>query len=318
VNGHFADLTLWMLDRKECMPPPVRRDILEMLTRWKKLQADGIAILWNSVGFGVMGDVHTTSFTRSSHQRNEDMTFVYMWSDAISKVFDMHLNMLANTLNGIDLSDRTNVRLYADEEFGMFEKTEIWRRDVFQQWALDKGLLRGVLGHVMRQPGALAPGKPLVTLGDFGGGSGHYAKWLNETGLMEAWAYDGARGVEEITHGAVQWVNLCEPLDVHRRFDWVLNLEVAEHIPPQHRTQLLHNLARHAKDVLAISWSDDDEGIGHINVRTQEAFIAEVQATTGFVKDDALTQVLHTSSSIDYIAKSVVAFRRPAHLKMEL
>ena len=42
-------------------------------------------------------------------------------------------------LTGIDLTDRTNVRLYADEEFGMFEKTEIWRRDVFQQWALDKG-----------------------------------------------------------------------------------------------------------------------------------------------------------------------------------
>ena len=33
----------------------------------------------------------------------------------------------------------TNARLYADEEYGMFEKTEIWRRDVFQQWALDKG-----------------------------------------------------------------------------------------------------------------------------------------------------------------------------------
>ena len=30
-------------------------------------------------------------------------------------------------------------------------------------------------------------------------------------------------------------------------------------------------------------------------VRTQEAFIAEVQATTGFVKDDVLTQVMHTS-----------------------
>ena len=42
----------------------------------------------------------------------------------------MHLNNLANTLMEIDLSDQTNVRLYADEEFGMFEKTEIWRRDV--------------------------------------------------------------------------------------------------------------------------------------------------------------------------------------------
>jgi 2-polyprenyl-3-methyl-5-hydroxy-6-metoxy-1,4-benzoquinol methylase len=315
VNGHFADGTLWMLDRKECMPPPVRNTLLDMLTRWKKLQTDGISLLWNGAGFGVMGDVHTTSFVKTSAQRNEDMTFVYMWSDAISKVFEMHTEALAQTLMGLNLQETTNARLYADEEYGMFEKTEIWRRDVFNQWALDKGLLRGILQHVVKTDGIR---DPLVTLGDFGAGSGHYAKWLNDTGLMQAWAYDGARGVEEVTKGAVTWVNLCEHLDTQRRFDWVMSLEVAEHIPPQFSRQFLENIARHSRDVLAISWSDDDEGIGHINVRTQEAFIREVNEVTGFVKDDALTKLLHESSSIDYISRSIVAFRRPPHLKSEL
>ena len=55
----------------------------------------------------------------------------------------MHLSMLANTLTGIDLTDRTNVRLYADEEFGMFEKTEIWRRDVRQGGRAAAGGRRG-------------------------------------------------------------------------------------------------------------------------------------------------------------------------------
>jgi 2-polyprenyl-3-methyl-5-hydroxy-6-metoxy-1,4-benzoquinol methylase len=309
VNGHLADSTLWTLDRKECMPPSIRNTLLEMVTRWKKMHADGVALLWNSAGFGVLGDVHTTSFVKTQTNRNEDMTFAYMWSDAMAKVFEIHYQQMYNAM--VDLTPEvmsTNARLYADEEFGMFEKTEIWRRDVFQQWALDKGLLRGILGASVRWPGALE-GSP-VTLGDFGGGSGHYAKWLNDTGLMHAWAYDGARGVEEITHNTVQYTNLCEPVDVQRRFDWVLCLEVAEHIPPRFTRQLLENIARHTKSVLVISWSDDDEGIGHINVRTLEAMYAEVESVTGFKIDWSLTEDLRRASAIDYISKSVTAFRR--------
>lgn len=82
----------------------------------------------------------------------------------------------------------------------MFLPYELWRREVFKQWAVDKGLLRAILKHVIT-PANFYSGK---TMADFGAGGGHYAKWVNDTGLVEMWAYDGIDGVEEVTKGAVK------------------------------------------------------------------------------------------------------------------
>ena len=76
-----------------------------------------------------------------------------------------------------------------------------------------------------------------------------------------------------------------------------LSDQVAEHIPPQHTTQLLHNLARHAKEVMVISWSDDDEGIGHINVRRTRAAGRDVFALLW------VASLRPTQSSIFWLSK---------------
>ncbi len=93
----------------------------------------------------------------------------------------------------------------------MFLPYELWRREVFKQWAVDKGLLRGILKHVNDDLYADR------TLADFGAGGGHYAKWLNDTGLITAYAYDGIHGVEEVTKGAVSYWNLVEEPEGHPR-----------------------------------------------------------------------------------------------------
>ena len=89
------------------------------------------------------------------------------------------------------------------DEHGSFVTYEFLRRKVFGQWAIDKGLLRGLLRHVFRPHGPLA-------VGDFGAGGGHYSAWLNETGLVSAFAFDGTQQAAELTDGLVQEVNLVE------------------------------------------------------------------------------------------------------------
>merc|ERR1712194_907920 len=180
------------------------------------------------------------------------------------------------------------------------------RRKVFKQWAIDKGLLRGLIRHVWEPPlGSAAP----ITMGDFGAGGGHYSSWMNETGLIDAYAFDGTHKVSELTDGIVNEVNLVADMQLWRSFDWVMCLEVGEHIPAQYSSALLRNLKRHAQHGLVMSWSEDWEGIGHVNCLSREKFIAFVESETGFRFDHELTEAVRKSCEIDYIARTIAVFR---------
>lgn len=60
---------------------------------------------------------------------------------------------------------------------------------------------------------------------DLGAFGGHYSSWLNDTGLVTAYAFDGTKRVEELTQGRVRYAPLQEakelpvPCDVPRS-DW--------------------------------------------------------------------------------------------------
>merc|ERR1719401_385164 len=112
---------------------------------------------------------------------------------------------------------------YSHEADGRLSTIEALRRDTFEEWRLDKGLLQGLLRHVLPVD---------ATVADFGAGSGQYATWLNDTGLVQAYAFDGSPDIELVTKGSVQSADLGTPLNLWRKFDWVVSLEVAEHIPP--------------------------------------------------------------------------------------
>ena len=64
---------------------------------------------------------------------------------------------------------------------------------------------------------------------ELGAGIGQYSTFLNpHTSYIVP--YDGAFRVEDATHGFVSQLDLSKPQDVGV-FDWVLSLEVGEHIP---------------------------------------------------------------------------------------
>ena len=114
----------------------------------------------------------------------------------------------------------------------------------------DKGALRALLTIVQSQD----------EIGDFGALHGHYSKWyiinilirpntvyvsvsiinitwsfradnvfghfsnrLNETGIVTAYAFDGAENVDEITGGQVSYLDLTKENMLWKRFDWVLS-----------------------------------------------------------------------------------------------
>merc|ERR1712004_461560 len=113
------------------------------------------------------------------------------------------------------------------------------------------------------------------------------------------------------TSGSVQEVNLVENMTLWRTFDWVLCLEVGEHVPSQFSDILVSNVRRHARKGIVMSWSDDWEGIGHVNCMSRSEFVDMFQNRTGFILDEQATASVKASCEIDYIARTIAVFRAP-------
>ena len=69
-------------------------------------------------------------------------------------------------------------------------------------------------------------------MGSFGDGPGEYKRLLDETGLLASYtAYDGSPYAAENSEGRVFHLDLTIAAFGLPSFDWVISLEVAEHIP---------------------------------------------------------------------------------------
>jgi hypothetical protein len=195
-------------------------------------------------------------------------------------------------------------RFYSHEADGRFSTMEALRRDTFEEYSLDKGLLRGIVRHVLQVDAAVA---------DIGAGSGHYAKWLNDTGLVSAYAFDGTPDVELVTKGAVMSADLARPLELWRRFDWVICLEVAENIPAELTETFLQNLDRHAGEGLVLSWAQPGlRSLGSPNARSQGEVLSLIKQHTGLHLHEEFTARLRTSATVQSLAESLLVLTRTA------
>lgn len=321
LHTYWSRVSALALDQHHCLVVDVRNVVLEATVRWRTLYADLAAKWWDGFAFGLRGRRQTScgagkQLSASPSGETSETAAHFMsgsvWMTVLREWFDEYAQKLYAamvTLEGALTQQPGATRLHHQDEHGSFVTYEFMRRKVFGQWAIDKGLIRGLLRHVW-QPGNRASDP--VTVADFGAGGGHYSTWMNETGLIHAFAFDGTRQAAELTDGVVQEVNLIQDLRLWRTFDWVLCLEVGEHVPRQYSAALLQNLKGHAENGLIMSWSDDWEGIGHVNCLPRAEFVDFVQNTTGFQFDETTTEVVKASCEIDYIARTLAVFRKPS------
>merc|ERR1712046_191941 len=137
---------------------------------------------------------------------------------------------------------------------------------------------------------------PRVSVGDFGAGGARYSEWLNETGLVEAFAFDGVQSVADISGGNVLEVDLASSFELWRTFNWVICLDVGQHMPRTSVQTLLQNLRRHLEAGLVISWASsstvpatESKSASAVSTLEEAELNALVERETGLHLDIAAT-----------------------------
>ena len=136
-------------------------------------------------------------------------------------------------------------------------------------------------------------GRHHLTVKDFGAGVGEYGHLLLAYDRRHRWAgFDGAGNVEEVADGFVDWFDLSRPLlspVSELAADWVVSLEVGEHIPDQFEPMFIRNL--HASNCrgVVLSWGQyGPGGHGDATYHTQ-AYLVQLFDSLGYDFMRALT-----------------------------
>jgi hypothetical protein len=136
----------------------------------------------------------------------------------------------------------------------------------------------------------------IETLVDFGCGMGDYVKKLIKNNFI-CEAYDGNPNTEVLTDGIGKTLDLSEEINLNKKFDCVLSLEVGEHIPQIYEHNFVKNICSHTKKFLIISWAIEGQaGNGHINCKNND-YIINIIEKYNFKYNQSWSQKLRDCAS---------------------
>lgn len=144
---------------------------------------------------------------------------------------------------------------------------------------------------------------------DLGCGSGSYVQHLNSHDI-DCVGYDGNPCTEEISDGVCKVADLAEQCFFPQVYDWVLCLEVGEHMPEEFEPCLLDNIHRHNKKGVVISWAVPGQGgRGHVNCRTNH-YVQSLFSPLNYRYDWPVTSCLRRAAKKNWFKNTLMVFRK--------
>ena len=164
---------------------------------------------------------------------------------------------------------------------------------------------------------------------DIGAGYGQYGHFFDEafTGprRIRYIGVDGAQGVEAATDGFVRSIDVALPAihDESLRSDWVMSIEVAEHIDHEDGEAIfLYNLDNLNTRGVVLSWAREGQfGHGHVNERNED-YVLCVMQLLGYDYDEEQSIELRAAVSTinaccNWLEQSVYVFTRGSRPRYE-
>lgn len=147
------------------------------------------------------------------------------------------------------------------------------------------------------------------SIGDLGCGTGFYTKLFNQSGL-NSFAYDGNPDTFEISDGVGSVLDLSNYFEFPQPFDWVLSLEVGEHIPSDYEDTYINNLNINCSKGIILSWAVEGQaGDGHVNCRNNN-YIKSKFSEMGYTNDLANENLLRKSATAPWFKNTIMVFNK--------
>ena len=144
---------------------------------------------------------------------------------------------------------------------------------------------------------------------DFGCGNADYVKHLHNNGFNVE-AYDGNPNTPEMTDGLGKVLDLSKDFDLGKKFDYVISLEVAEHIPKKFENVYVNNLIKHTGYYLIVSWALIGQGgDGHVNEQNED-YVLDLFDKLGMNYHQDISKILRDVAKLGWFKKTIYVFSK--------
>ena len=118
-----------------------------------------------------------------------------------------------------------------------------WENNTLEGHGVDRSLARGLVNFFKQEYYDFEENSKIFIL-DIGCGNGFYTKLLNDQSELVCDGYDGNPYTPEITNGLCKVADFSKRIDFENIpvYDWVLCLEVGEHIPAEFEDDFIWNI----------------------------------------------------------------------------
>ena len=180
------------------------------------------------------------------------------------------------------------------------ENTGIWLNDSLEGHGYDFHLSKALVEILKKNN--------VSNVYDFGCGHGLYTKNFIANNIS-CEGYDGNPNTNQLTDG------LCGVLDLSKEFllpkkEYVITLEVGEHIPKIYEDVFINNIDKHNIKGVILSWAVVGQGgDGHINCQNND-YIKEKFKNLGYKNDIEEEMYLRQNSSFSWFKNTIMVFKR--------
>ncbi|WP_256369254.1 sulfotransferase [Ruegeria sp. HKCCA6837] len=181
-----------------------------------------------------------------------------------------------------------------EKSLGVFEDT----------WHLEKPFLdRAPFDYLVRKY------KPATVL-DVGCGSGVYLRLLKDLGVEEILGVDGiSPEATVLSPEQYQKLDLHDSLDLGKKFQLTMCIEVLEHLDPSATQVFIDSLATHATDMILFSVAEPGQpGVDHINCQPMNALL-EAWKERGWAPDIHETLAFRSLATLSWLRRNPVLLR---------